>query len=82
MRNSLDIRGGLDPLVDRMIGNAYPHVKCVAMNIEEVKAVAGALSTGLASQVMITADTNSQLIAGNVQDVLVALAARIKLLEG
>lgn len=37
MRGTHDSRGGLNPLMDHVVGTAYDDVKCVARNIEIIK---------------------------------------------
>lgn len=40
MRNSQDPFGGVDPLVDKLIGNAFQYVKYVAQYVKEIRYVA------------------------------------------
>lgn len=62
MRNSTDLLGGINPAIDKLIGNAFEIVKYVAEHLKEIRYVAQnmedihAVATGtVRSQLLLTA---------------------------
>ena len=68
MRGTHDSRGGVNPLVDHMVGTAYDDVKCVARNIEIIKQLSYHME-------------EIYNVSGNIEDILL-LAEAVNNLSG
>lgn len=89
MNNSMNPYGGVNPLIDKMIGNAYDIVKYVAKYLREIRYVAENMqyvysaANGNATRLTATATTNSLSIPIPVElDMTLLQAATVMAVVG